>query len=128
MEGRGRRGDVIEWVREERHVKTDLSIARGDCLTRITLEEEVVRVETSDDPPQIGQVALYSLPSASYEQCRLTSTTARALAPGSSPAKAFNASWSLVRAEVASASTVVCDDDGSRTTLQKARREVVGRG
>jgi hypothetical protein len=57
----------------------------------------------------------------------LTSTTARALAPGSSPAHAFRASWSFVRAEVASARAVVWDEEGSMRRVENGMREVVGR-
>jgi len=58
----------------------------------------------------------------------LTSTTARALDPGSWSATAFNAKCSRVLAEVASANTVVCVDEGSINIDEKVNRVVVGSG
>jgi hypothetical protein len=59
---------------------------------------------------------------------KLTSTTARALEPGSRSATAFNAKCNRVRAEVASANTVVCVEEGSMNIDEKVNRVVVGRG
>jgi hypothetical protein len=59
---------------------------------------------------------------------QLTSTTARALDPGSWSATAFNAKCNRVLAEVASANTVVWVEEGSMNIDENVKRVVVGSG
>ena len=62
------------------------------------------------------------------DEKEFTSITASALDPDSLSATPFNAKLSLVLADVASANTVVWDDDGSIKIVEKVRSVVVGSG
>jgi hypothetical protein len=107
------------------------SLRSGGALSRrltwIALIQQVVGIDTLDDPSQQREIHLHSLGSALISTI-LTSRTASAELPCSPAAAAATATCSRVRATVASANWRVYDEVRSSSTFENVTGPVVGYG